>query len=74
MVMPLLALGSQAVHQQGKVDVVALGAEFFGFSPECGQLVVEQLLRFPQQAADEGAFAIVHAATGDEAQKVLLLL
>src|SRR5690606_38941399 len=69
-----LALGGQAVHQQGVVDALALGAMAARIGLQRGQLVVEQALAFVQQAADQGALAVVHAAAGDEAQQRLGLV
>jgi hypothetical protein len=69
----LLALGGQAVDQQREVE-----------SPPCvptsssrlerRELVLEQHLRFVQQAADQRALAVVDAAAGDEAQQALVLV
>ena len=41
---------------------------------ECGELVFEQHLRFVEQPADQGRLAVIDAAAGDEAQKILVLL
>jgi hypothetical protein len=41
---------------------------------ERGELVVEQVLAFEQQAADQRALAVVDAAAGDEAQARLGLV
>src|SRR5699024_786066 len=67
----LLALGGEAVDQQRHVELFALGAVFLRFGGYGRQLVFEQQVRFIQQAADHGAFAVVHAAAGDEAQQAL---
>jgi hypothetical protein len=45
-------------------------AESFG----AGELVLEHQLGVVEQAADQGALAVVDAAAGDEAQQVLVLL
>ncbi len=71
---PLLALGLQAVEQQGVVDILPLRADPLAVRLKGGQLVLEDHLRVPQQAADQGALAVVDAAAGDEAQHPLLLL
>ncbi|MNX90770.1 hypothetical protein D3C86_1228300 [compost metagenome] len=70
----LLALGAQAVDQQGEIQFVTLGAEFFRVGFELAKLVLEQRLGLIQQAADQGALAVVDTATGDEAQQLLVLL
>jgi hypothetical protein len=70
----LLALGGQAVHQQGEVDVATLRAPLLGVVLDGGELVFEEHLRFIQQPADDGRFAIVHRAAGDEAQQALALV
>jgi hypothetical protein len=70
----LLALGGQAVHQQREVDVAALRAPALAVRLDGGELVVEQHLRLEQQAADQRALAVVHAAAGDEAQQAFLLV
>ena len=64
----LLAFGVQAIHQQRIVDRLALCAMTLAVALERGQLVVEQVAALVQQAADQRALAIVHAAAGDEAQ------
>ena len=38
------------------------------------QLILEDHLRIPEQAADQGALAVIDAAAGDEAEQRLLLL
>ena len=67
---PLLALGAEAIHQQGQVDLgppsPAAGAL------ERGQLVVEDLLRLVQQTTDERALAVVHGADRREPEQVKL--
>ena len=70
----LFALRAEAVEEQGEVERVALRAEPARVAFERGELVVEQGLRFVQQAADQRALAVVDAAAGDEAQQALVLL
>ena len=70
----LLALGGQAIQQQGIVDPLALGAVAAAVGLQRGQLVIEQAPALVQQAPDQGALAIVHAAAGDEAQQRLVLV
>ncbi|MND74614.1 hypothetical protein D3C80_662110 [compost metagenome] len=70
----LFALGGQAIHQQGEVEFLALGAELLGVGLELAELVLEEDFRFIEQAPDQGALAVVDAAAGDEAQQLLVLL
>jgi hypothetical protein len=70
----LLALGLQAVEQQRVVHRLALGAMALAVALERRQLVVEQVLAFEQQPADQGALAVVDAAARDEAQARLGLV
>ena len=55
-------------------ELVALRAVLARIGPQGGKLIIEDLLRLPQQAAHQRALAVVHAATGDEAQQVDALL
>ena len=66
----LLSLGGQPVHQQRKVNVVALCADAFGVAFQRLHLIVEQGLCFIQHTADQGALTIVDGAAGDKAQRV----
>jgi hypothetical protein len=63
----LLPLGAQAVGEQRKVQgagrVVARGFA------NAGELVFVDRLRVEEEPADEGGFAVVHAAGGGEAEK-----
>jgi hypothetical protein len=70
----LLALGRQSVDQKREVEVAALGADALGIGFQRGQLVLEQQLRFIQQASDQRRFSVVDAAAGDEPQQILALL
>ena len=70
----LLALGGQAVDQQGEVDLAALGADLLGVGLQRGQLVLEDHLGVVEQAADQGRLAVVHRAAGEEAQQALVLV
>jgi len=64
--------------QGGEIDfallVDGLGAVLAGLAFQACQLVIRQLLRFPQQAANQCALAIIDAAAGDKAQQILFLL
>jgi hypothetical protein len=66
----LLALGGQAVEQQRVVELAVLGAGLLGVGLQRGELVLEDELGLPQQAADQRALAVVDAAAGDEAQEI----
>ena len=70
----LLALGGQAVHQQGKVNLLALGAHAFAVGFQSLQLVFKNHFAVVKQAPDQRAFSVVHAAAGDKAQQALVLV
>jgi hypothetical protein len=70
----LLALGGQAVDQQGEVDRAALGADPLGVGFEGRHLVLEDHLAVVEQPADQGRLAVVHRPAGDEAQQRLVLV
>ena len=63
----LLALGLQPVHQQGEIEPGFAAAA--GILGESGELVVRDHAGIVQQAADQGGFAVVHAAAGEEAEQ-----
>jgi len=66
----LLALGLQAVGEQGEVDGghAALGRGFLHGVERVG----EDGLAVEQQAADQGAFAVIDAAAGEKAQQAVV--
>ena len=70
----LLALGGQAIHQQGEVDVAPLRADPLGVGLQGGHLVVQDHLGIIEQSPDQGRLAVVHRAAGDEAQQALVLV
>ena len=70
----LLALGLEAVHEQRQVDLVAGRAPLAAVARHRRELVLEDLLRVMQHAADQRALAVVDAAAGDEAQEALGLV
>ena len=70
----LLALRLQAVHQQGQVQLLACGAELLAVGLQRFELIFIDLLGVVQQATDQGALAVVHAAAGEKAQQALVLL
>ena len=65
----LLALGFQAVGEQRQIDGRASGAFFQGV-----ELVGEDGLGVEQQAADQGAFAVVYGACCEETQGAVVRL
>ena len=64
----LFAFGAEAVGEEGEVDVV--GAALGGGALEGFELVFEDVFGVVEEAADEGALAVVHAAGGGEAEEV----
>src|SRR3546814_4220961 len=64
----------QAVDQQGEVDLAVLGAVAFAVGLQRCELIVQQQLGVVQQAADQRALAVIHAAAGDKAQQSLGLV
>ena len=64
----LFAFGFEAVGQGGEVGV-AVG--FGGF--DLAELVAKQCLAVVEEAANEGGFAVIDAAGGDEAQGRVLV-
>jgi hypothetical protein len=71
---PLLALGLQAVDEQREIHFAPGRAPLAAVRGHRGELVLEDLLRVVQQAADQRALAVVHAAAGDEPQQALGLV
>jgi hypothetical protein len=70
----LLTLGAQAVGEQREVDAAAGGALFDGVAADGGELVLVDLAGVVEEAADEGALAVVDAAAGEQAQELFLLV
>ena len=70
----LLALGLQAVHQKGKVDVAASGPGFEAILLDGCELVFIDHFRIVQQPPDQGAFAVINATTSEEAQHFLAFM
>lgn len=68
---PLFAFRREAVEQQREIERFALAAVTARFRRQRFELVVEQQSAIVEQAADEGGFAVVDAAAGDEAQQRL---
>ena len=71
----LLALGFQPVEQQGVVNLACAGiAHALRVALQGRELVFVEFFRVEEQAADERALAIVHAAGREQAQQVLALV
>ena len=70
----LLALGLETVHEEGEVDLGALGAVLARIALQRRHLIVEDLLGVVQEAADQGRLAVIDGAAGDEAQHFLALV
>jgi hypothetical protein len=70
----LLALRRQSVDEQRVIDILALRAVALAVGFQRRELVVEDLLGLVKQPPDQGRLAVVDAAAGDEAQKLLVLL
>ena len=70
----LLALGRQSVDQQCEVNFVALRALRLAVGLKRGQLIFKDHLAVIQQPPDQRALAIIHAAAGDEAEQLLVLM
>jgi hypothetical protein len=70
----LLALSRKSVDQQREVDPLALRPMPLAVGFERCELVVEDLLGFVQQPANQRRLAIVDAAARDKAQELLRLL
>ena len=64
----LLALGPQAIGEQGEVGVVV--ATVGTGALDSGELVLEDRLAVIEQPPDEGGLAVVDGACGREAEKV----
>ncbi len=70
----LFALALQTVYQQRQVKLFVGGVEAFGVAFDGRQMVFENHLRVVQQAADQGALAIVHAAAGEKAHQLFIFV
>jgi hypothetical protein len=66
----LLALGAQAVGEQGEVDLPVGAVAARAGLRDGVELVLEDRLRVVQQAADEGRLAVVDRPGGREAQEL----
>ena len=66
----LLSFGLQSVDQQCEVQALALSPEFLGIRFERLQLILKDQLSLVEQAANQGRFAVVNAAAGNETQGI----
>ena len=64
----LLALGLEPVDEQGEIDRLAGRAVLDRIPFERRDLIVENEVLFPEKPADQGRFAVVHRAAGEETQ------
>ena len=70
----MFTLSCEAVDEQCKVNLLALCADAFAVGFEGFELIFKDHFGVVKQAANEGAFAIVYAAAGDEAQEPFVLV
>ena len=70
----LLALGLQAIHQQGQVNVTARGPELHAVSGDGGELIFVNDLGVVQEPADQRALAVIDVAARQETQQLLALV
>ena len=74
MVMPCSRSADSPSTSRAKSIFVALRPVPLAVAFQRGELVVEDLLALVQQPADQRRLAVIDAAAGDEAQKLLALL
>jgi 3'(2'), 5'-bisphosphate nucleotidase len=65
----LLALGFQAIHQQGEVHVLAHGAMLAAVLGDGRQGVFHDQLAVVEQPADQRGLAVIHRPAGEEPEK-----
>jgi hypothetical protein len=70
----LLALSLQAVHQQRQIQFFALGTVTLAVVMQRRELIFVNLAGIVQQAANQGAFAVIDAAAGQKTQQAFVLL
>ena len=70
----LLAFRRKAVDQEGEVDLATLRTHPARVGLEGRKLVLEDHLGIVEQPSDQGGFAVVHRAAGQEPQKALGLM
>ncbi len=74
MVMPCSRSASSPSTSSAKSISSPVGAEFLGVFFQRGQRVFEQQLGVVEQPPDQGGFAVIDAAAGEEAQQGFLFL
>ena len=65
----LLALGREAVDQQGEINILALGTDPLGVNFQDSKLVLVNHLRIVKQSSDEGRFAVIYTSAREESQQ-----
>ena len=70
----LLPLGSQAVHQEGEIEITTLGSHLSRVHLQSGQVIVEHEMGLVQQPPDECALTVVNAPAGDESEQLFVLM
>ena len=70
----LLTLRLQPVDQQRQIHGIARGTALLRIPRQCRQLIIKNHLGVVQQSANQGRLAIIHTATGDKAQQILVLM
>ena len=70
----LFPLRLKAVYQEREVKLLARGAHLGTVGFQAGHMIFVDHLGVVEQPADQGAFAVVHAATGKQAQEFLVFV
>ena len=70
----LFALCCEAVDEEGKVNLAALGAYTFAVCFKRSKLIFKDHLAVIEQASNQRGFTIVNRATGDETQHGFVLV
>jgi hypothetical protein len=71
---PLLAFGSQAVGEQGGIEIASGGTVQFGVALYGRQLILVDHLGVVQEPSDERALPVIDAPARDESQQLLVLV
>ncbi len=69
----LLALGLEAVDEQGQIELITRGAELPGILHKREELILRNQPRVIQQPSDERRLAVIDRAAGENPQQVLLV-
>ncbi len=70
----LFPLRLQAVHQKGEVQLLAGSTHLGAVGFQAGHVIFVDHLGVMEQAADQGALAVIHAAAGEQAQELLVFV